>query len=83
LNGTNQVGVAGQLADQLARAGYEVVKIDDADRNDYRSTVIEVLGTNQVAAKVLAQRLRLPESAIKQNPTPNAGAELRVIVGRP
>jgi polyisoprenyl-teichoic acid--peptidoglycan teichoic acid transferase len=83
LNGTNQIGAAGQLADQLARVGYEVVKIDDADRTDYTSTVIEVLGTNQVAAKVLAQRLRLPESAIHQNPTPNAGAELRVIVGRP
>jgi LCP family protein required for cell wall assembly len=81
LNGTNQAGVASRLADALARAGYDVRRVADADRNDYADTTIEVLGNNEQAASVLAARLKLPASAIKLVPTPNAGADLRVIVG--
>jgi hypothetical protein len=83
LNGTDRIGVARQLADQLARAGYEVTRVDDADRNDYSETHIEILGSNQRAAAVLAARLRVPQTAIKVVPAANAGADLRVIVGRP
>ena len=82
LNGTDKIGVARQLADQLARAGYEVTRVDDADRNDYPQTTLEVLGSNQRAAAVLAARLRIPQAAIKIVPASNAGADLRVIVGR-
>jgi LCP family protein required for cell wall assembly len=82
LNGTDRIGVARQLADQLARAGYEVTRVDDADRNDYPETRLEVLGGNQRAAAVLATRLRIPQSAISVVPTADAGADLRVIVGR-
>lgn len=82
LNGTDRIGVARQLADQLARVGYEVTRVDDADRNDYPQTTLEVLGSNQRAAMVLAARLRIPQAAIKLVPTPNAGADLRVIVGK-
>jgi len=82
LNGTDRIGVARQLADQLARAGYEVTRVDDADRNDYPETRLEVLGNNQRAAAVLAARLRIPQAAIKVVPTADAGADLRVIVGR-
>jgi LCP family protein required for cell wall assembly len=82
LNGTDQIGVARQLADQLARQGYEVTKVDDADRNDYPTTTIELLNGNERAAGVLAARLRIPTSAIKKVPTPNPPADIRVIVGR-
>jgi hypothetical protein len=82
LNGTDRIGVARQLADQLARAGYEVTRVDDADRNDYPETRLEVFGNNQRAGAVLAARLRIPQSAIKMVPTGDTGAELRVIVGR-
>jgi len=82
LNGTNKVGVARQLADQLAKAGYEVTRVDDADRTDYADTTIEVLGGSQAAASNLAARLKLPASAIKSAPMANATADLRIIVGR-
>jgi len=82
LNGSDKVGAARQVADQLARVGYEVTRVDDADRNDYPQTTLEVLGSNQRAAAVLAARLRIPQASIKIVPTPNAGADLRVIVGR-
>jgi LCP family protein required for cell wall assembly len=82
LNGTDRVGVARTLADQLARVGYEVTRVDDADRNDYPGTTIEVLKGNQRAAAVLATRLRVPQTAIKLVQAPDAAADLRVIVGR-
>ncbi|MFN8634451.1 MAG: LCP family protein [Chloroflexota bacterium] len=82
LNGTDRAGVARQLADSLAKQGYEVTKVDDADRNDYPTTTVEVLNGNQRAAQVLAARLRIPQAAIKLVPTPNPPADLRVIVGR-
>ena len=82
LNGTDRIGVARQVADQLARVGYEVTRVDDADRNDYPQTTLEVLGSNQRAAAVLAARLRIPQTAVKLVPTANAGADLRVIVGK-
>lgn len=64
-------------------ARYEVLRVDDADRNDYTGTTIEVLTGNTAAAKVLAQRLKVPEAAIKAVPTTNSNVEIRVIVGRP
>jgi hypothetical protein len=82
LNGTDRIGVARQLADQLARVGYEVTRVDDADRNDYAQTTLEVLGSNQRAAAVLAARLRIPQAAIKVVPSADAGADIRVIVGK-
>jgi LCP family protein required for cell wall assembly len=82
LNGTDKIGVARQLADQIAKLGYEVTRVDDADRNDYPNTTLEVLNGNQQAAAVLAARLRIPQAAIKLVPTSGASADLRVIVGR-
>ena len=46
-----------------------MTRVDDADRNDYPSTRIEVLTNNQQAATVLATRLRVPQSAIKVVPS--------------
>ena len=50
LNGTTGPASPASLADQLARAGYEVIRVDDADRNDYADTTIEVLTDSQQAA---------------------------------
>lgn len=82
LNGSDKLGVARQLADRLARDGYEVTRVDDADRNDYPETRLEILGSNQRAAAVLAARLRIPQAAIMTVPDSSAGADLRIIVGR-
>lgn len=82
LNGTNQIGVARQVADQLARAGYEITRVDDAERNDYPETLLEVAAGQERAAAVLANRLRLPQTAIRVVPTGPANADIRVVVGR-
>ncbi|MCC6176588.1 MAG: LCP family protein [Chloroflexi bacterium] len=82
LNGTIRPGLAKQAADRLAGAGYEVVRIADADRTDYQDTTIEVLTGNERAASVLATRLKLPPSAIKVTPLAGATADIRIVLGR-
>jgi LCP family protein required for cell wall assembly len=82
LNGTTRAGIARQLGDRLAAAGYDVVRVDTADRTDYPETSIVVLGENERAATTLAARLRLPQTAIRQAPVPSSAADVRIILGR-
>jgi len=82
LNGTAQVGIARRLADQLATAGYEVVRVDTADRTDYAETALVVLNGNERAASTLANRLKIPTSAIQVSPVSGTAADLRIILGQ-
>jgi len=81
LNGSPRDGVARRLADQLAGAGYDITKVDVAPRRDLTQTQIVALTSNQRAANAIAQRLGIPQSAILDERTPDATAEVRVIVG--
>ena len=83
LNGSPRDGVARQLADRLAVAGYDVTKVDVADRRDYAQTTVVALGSNRRVATTIAQQLGIPESAItSESPAPDTTADVRVIVGR-
>ena len=82
LNGTPRAGLARQLADQLAATGYEVLRVDSAERSDHAETSLVVLNGNQKAASALAARLRLPESAIRTETVANSQADVRIIVGQ-
>jgi LCP family protein required for cell wall assembly len=82
LNGSPRDGVARRLADQLAGDGYDVTRVDVASHRDYAQTIVQVLGTNRRAAAAVADRLRIPQSSIQDAPDPDAGADVRVIVGR-
>src|SRR6266511_187716 len=83
LNGTTRVGIARRLADQLAAAGYEVVRVDTADRTDYAESALIVLNSDdQKAAATLAGRLRLPQSAVQVAPIASSPADIRIILGR-
>jgi polyisoprenyl-teichoic acid--peptidoglycan teichoic acid transferase len=81
LNGSSRVGIARTLGDQLASAGYDVVRIDSADRTDYASSTLTVLSGNERAAAILAQRLRIPASAIQLSPAPDSQVDVRIILG--
>jgi LCP family protein required for cell wall assembly len=81
LNGTSRVGIARRLGDQLAAAGYDVVRIDTADRTDYNDTSLVILNGDQRAATTLAARLRLPQTAVQLAPVPNSPADIRIILG--
>jgi hypothetical protein len=63
-----------------------VVRVAAAERTDYASSVVQVLGTdNDGAARALADVLKVPETAISTEPVatePSPTADIRIVVGR-
>jgi LCP family protein required for cell wall assembly len=82
LNGSGTAGLGQKAADYLVAQGFNVVRIAAAERNDYRSSLVQVLTEDKGAAQALATTLRMPTTAISQLPTPNADADIRVVVGQ-
>ncbi|MBV8713924.1 MAG: LCP family protein [Chloroflexi bacterium] len=83
LNGSGTAGLGQRAADFLSAQGFNVVRIAAAERTDYTSSVVQVLGSDTSAsARALAEVLRMPESAISMEPTDNPTADIRIVVGR-
>jgi polyisoprenyl-teichoic acid--peptidoglycan teichoic acid transferase len=82
LNGSGTAGLGQKAADYLTAQGFNVVKIGPAERDDYRSSLVQVLTADRRAAEALATTLRMPVSAITDLPTPNALADVRIVVGQ-
>jgi polyisoprenyl-teichoic acid--peptidoglycan teichoic acid transferase len=81
-NGTSRPGLAGSLANRLANAGYEVVRIADADHQNYAETTLFLLSDNRKAAEVLAGRLQIRPDNIQVATDPDSDADVRIVVGR-
>jgi polyisoprenyl-teichoic acid--peptidoglycan teichoic acid transferase len=83
LNGSATPGLGQRAADFLSAQGFNVVRIAAAERTDYASSVVQVLGSDtRDSARALAEVLRMPESAISIEPTDNPTADIRIVVGR-
>src|SRR5229473_1650623 len=82
LNGSGTVGLGQKAADYLTAQGFNVVRIAAAERNDYRSSVVQVLTEDKGAAQALASILRFPTTSISTLPTPNATADVRIVLGQ-
>jgi LCP family protein required for cell wall assembly len=82
LNGSGTVGLGQKAADYLTAQGFNVVRIAAAERSDYRSSLVQVLTEDKGAAEALASTLRFPTTAISALPTPNASADVRVVLGQ-
>jgi polyisoprenyl-teichoic acid--peptidoglycan teichoic acid transferase len=82
LNGSGTAGLGQKAADYLTAQGFNVVRIAAAERSDYRSSAVQVLTDNTEAAQAVASTLRVPETAISALPTPNAGADIRIVLGQ-
>jgi len=82
LNGSTTAGLGQKAADYLRARGFNVVQVAPAERNDYRSSLVQVLTADRKAAEALATTLRVPVSAITDLPTPNAVADVRLVVGQ-
>ncbi len=82
LNGSGTAGLGQRTADYLRAQGFNVVKIDAAERSDYRSSLVQVLTSDRHAAEVLATTLKVPTTAITETPTPDAVADIRIVVGQ-
>ncbi len=82
LNGSGTAGLGQKAADFLTAQGFNVVRIAPAERSDYRSSVVQVLGQDNGAAAALANLLRMPATAITTEPSPDAAADIRIVVGQ-
>jgi LCP family protein required for cell wall assembly len=82
LNGSGTVGLGQRAADYLTAQGFNVVRIAAAERSDYTSSSVVVLTDNTQAAQALASTLKVPDTAISELPTPNAGADIRIVLGQ-
>jgi LCP family protein required for cell wall assembly len=83
LNGSGLPGLGQRAADYLTAQGFNVVRIAPAERSDYGASQVDVLtqDTNG-AAQALVSTLRLPDGIVAAVPTPDASADIRVVVGR-
>jgi LCP family protein required for cell wall assembly len=83
LNGSGTAGLGQRAADFLTAQGFNVVRIAAAERSDYPSSLVQVLGVDpNGSAHALADALRMPETAISSSPTAGATADIRIVVGR-
>jgi LCP family protein required for cell wall assembly len=83
LNGSGTAGLGQRAADFLTAQGFNVVRIAAAERTDYASSVVQVLGDDtNGAARALADALKVPETAISSAPATDATADIRIVVGR-
>ena len=58
------------------------MRIAAAERNDYRSSLVQVLTQDKGAAQALANTLHVPSTAIAALPTPDAAADIRIVLGQ-
>jgi LCP family protein required for cell wall assembly len=82
LNGSGTAGLGQKAADYLTAQGFNVVRVAPAERNDYLSSQVQVLTEDRRSAEALATMLKVPTTAIRDLPTPNAGADIRIVVGQ-
>jgi polyisoprenyl-teichoic acid--peptidoglycan teichoic acid transferase len=82
LNGSGTVGLGQKAAEYLTAQGFNVVRIGAAERNDYGSSLVQMLTQDRRAAEALATTLRVPITAISELPTPGAGADIRIVLGQ-
>ena len=82
LNGSGRAGMAADTAKYLLNLGYDVRRIDDADRSDYTESVLEVFTGRRSLADDLAATLRLPRWSAREARGTDPEIDIRIIVGR-
>jgi polyisoprenyl-teichoic acid--peptidoglycan teichoic acid transferase len=81
-NGSQTAGLATKVAGELRAAGYNVVRYNNADRQDYPDTLIISYTDKRYTVESLKQELQIPdERVLRQNPPAGSDADIRVILG--
>ena len=80
LNGSGRPGLAGELASYLRDGGFDVLDVSNADRSDYRTTIVvnrtEASDPGRIVAEYLGTRHLI------QQVGPQEMIDVTVIVGR-
>lgn len=81
MNGTLQVGLAGQTADLLRGKGFNVTQVGNASHFGYKQTTIVDHAGRPATVKALAELLKLESGSLVYQPDPVAPAEVEIILG--
>src|SRR5262249_54155182 len=79
LNGSGRPGIAADTAKFLMNLGYEVTRIDDADRSDYAESVLEIFNGRRGMADDLAATLALPRWTAREARSGADDPDVRII----
>lgn len=82
LNGTPTKGLAKKAAEIFQSFGYDVVAVDNADREDYGKTQILDRFSNPEAAKNIASVIRCPSTSPQASVQGEAVADFTIILGK-
>jgi LytR cell envelope-related transcriptional attenuator len=80
LNGSGRAGLAGELASYLRDGGFDVLEVSNADRSDYRSTLVVNRTESPESGRIVAEYLGT-RHLIQQVGTQEM-IDVTVIVGR-
>lgn len=80
LNGSGRAGLAGELASYLRDGGFDVLEVSNADRSDYRSTLVVNRTESPQSGRIVAEYLGT-RHLIQQVGTQEM-IDVTVIVGR-
>jgi hypothetical protein len=80
LNGSGRAGLAGELASYLRDGGFDVLEVSNADRSDYRTTLVVNRTTASDPAKAVAEYLGTRH--VIQQQSSQEMIDVTVIVGR-
>ncbi len=83
LNGTSQYGVAARVRQELEAKGWNVVAIGDADRSDYRRTLLVNYNTDESLVREIGRQLNLTASShAMPGLLQSESTDLRIVIGQ-
>ena len=83
LNGTDQPGLAAHMSQELKAKGWNVVTIGDADRSDYRRTLLVNYNTDDSIVRELGRQLNLAASLYAlPGLLVSESTDLRIVIGQ-
>ena len=83
LNGTSQYGVAAGVREELQAEGWNVVAIGDADRSDYRRTLLVNYNTDDRLVREIGRLLNLtPSLHAMPGLLESDSIDLRIVIGQ-
>jgi len=82
LNGTKVGSLAYRMGQKLLSSEVDVLETANADRHDYRRTVVICRSPDRRAGELVAQRLNFPAGRIEWRPREDAPVDVTIILGK-
>jgi len=81
INGTQNPGLAKEVADYLRNEGYNIVETGQADRDDYSETIIVDYTSKTYTLEQLTEAMNVPRQDVRPGSNLQSEVDIRVILG--